>query len=211
MTTVTCHQLRAAFREGRVPNGPDVSAHVEACPDCAVLFEQEAVAGLALGRWEPTEPADLSRLRLRLQERLDRERGVRAWLRSRKTPTRVAMAVAAAVALVAAASRRAHPASTGAGAAPEWSKAAACFSYGSLFTALFLVLLWALSRRDGASVRAAAVAGSGSAGVGVLGLTAHCPSSDPVHLLEGHASVLVAWVAGCALVAWAARHRRGLT
>jgi hypothetical protein len=211
MSTVTCDEVRASFRGGRVPTGPEVSAHVETCADCAVLFEQEAVAGRALGRWEPLEPADLSRVRQELQRRLGAERGPRAWLRSRRTSTRVALAVAGAAGLVAVASRESHrpPVPEGETVASGVSLAAACFSYGSLFTALFLVLLWALSRRDGPSVRSAALAGLGSAAVGILGLSAHCPSSDPMHLLAGHASVLVAWVAACALLARAKQLREG--
>lgn len=211
MGTVTCDQLRATFRSGQVPSGPEVSAHLEVCPDCALICEDEAVAGRALGRLQPAQPVDLSRLRDGLRHKLDAERGVRAWLRSRKTSTRVSLALVVALALIAVASRRSHSVSTteAGGGVPALPQAAACFSYGSLFTALFLVLLWALSRRDGASIRTAALAGLGSAAVGVLGLSAHCPSFEPLHLLAGHASIVLAWVVACVIVAWAAPLRRG--
>ena len=211
MGTVTCDQLRRIFQGGQVPSGPEASAHVEICPACAVLSEDEGLAGRALGGLQPTESLDLSRLHASLRRRLDAERGVRAWLRSRKTSTRLVLSLVAAVTLIVAASHRTHPASTveAPGVVLALPRAAACFSYGSLFTALFLVLLWALSRRDGASVRGAALAGLGSASVGVLGLSAHCPSSAPLHLLAGHASILVAWVAACAMAAGVASLRQG--
>jgi hypothetical protein len=153
----------------------------------------------------------LSQLRTNLRHRLDEERGVRAWLRSRKTSTRWGLAVVAALALIAAASRRTHAVSKieAGGAAHALSQAAACFSYGSLFTALFLVLVWALSRRDTAPARSAALAGLGSAGVGILGLSAHCPSFEPLHLLTGHASIAAAWGVTCAVAAWVTSLHRG--
>ncbi len=213
MRIVTCDQVRATFRGGDVPSGPEILVHVEACPDCVMLFEDEGLAGLALGRLQPRQSLDLSQLRARVLHALEAERGVRAWLRCRRTSTRIGLVLAAALALVAVASRRPHVESTSeaGGAIPASPTAAACFSYGSLFTMLFLGVLWALSRRDGASVRSAALAGLGSAGVGFLGLSAHCPSSEPLHLLAGHASVLLAWVVACAAVAWAgaASLRRG--
>lgn len=204
--TVTCTELRAAFRSGRTPSGPDVSAHVEECPDCAELFERGAVVGRALAHWEGTAPPDLSRLHEGLRQRLQAERGPRAWLRSRKTSVRVGLALALAVTLVAAARRRAPPSAAleSAPAAASWPAAAACFAYGSLFTALFLGVLWMLSRRDGASARVAAIAGLTAGGVGVAALAAHCPVSEPLHLLAGHASVVVAWCAACAMASWAA-------
>jgi hypothetical protein len=211
MVTVTCTQLRAAFLSGRTPSGPEVAAHVRACPDCAELFERGAVAGRALGRLEESEQPELSRLHASLRRRLDAERGPRAWLRSRKTATRVGLALALAVTLIAAAHRRAHPSMAVAGgeAAHSWIAAASCFGYGSLFTALFLSALWMLTRRDSVSTRLATVGGLTAGGVGVAALAAHCPVSDPLHLVAGHASVVGAWAAACAVASWAAARGAG--
>lgn len=77
-----------------------------------------------------------------------------------------------------------------------------CFVFGTLLTAPTAVLLWALDRDDSPSLRTVYLSAV------ALGLSAnsllelHCPNGNPTHLLLGHASIGLVWLA-----AWlVARH-----
>jgi hypothetical protein len=82
------------------------------------------------------------------------------------------------------------------------SGAFGCFGYGALFTLPIALLLWALDRNDRASLRTICLSAA------ALGLSAnvllelHCGNGNAAHVLFGHASLGVAWLA-----VWAAtRH-----
>lgn len=198
METVRCAEIRAAFRAGDVPSGPATALHARGCPDCAQLFEQDALAGRSLAGLGQDNGADVAVLAVALKQRLSRERGVRAWLRSRPTRTRYALAVGGGLLLGLAGNLGKHAEHPAAGlelAGHSWSRASACFAYGSLFTFAFLVLLWHLDRRDRLSSVAAAFGALGAGLVGNLALHFHCPITHPWHLLAGHASLLLVWVA----------------
>jgi len=70
-----------------VPSGPSVDEHVVGCPQCAELFRNDAVLGRNLaGVARPlTEPSDQF---ARVEAALQKERGLRAFLRSRSTRMR---------------------------------------------------------------------------------------------------------------------------
>jgi hypothetical protein len=70
-----------------------------------------------------------------------------------------------------------------------------CFLYGALLTLPTAALLWAFDRDDRPSMRTVCLS------AGALGLSAnlvlelHCASGNALHLLLGHASIGVAWLA----------------
>lgn len=75
-----------------------------------------------------------------------------------------------------------------------------CLAFGGVmgFPVLFVAFLARRSRVDGAAV--AALAGVVSGLTGNLALQMHCPITDPMHLLGGHALLVV--VLGVAVAAW---------
>lgn len=81
-----CAEIRSGFVAGRVPDGPDVDAHLKWCPHCRELFERGAQLGrrLALAVLPVVEPGDLF---ARIDQEVSREVGLRARLRA--LPTRV--------------------------------------------------------------------------------------------------------------------------
>lgn len=81
-----------------------------------------------------------------------------------------------------------------------WGNPAACFSYGALLVAPFLLLLALFERRD--TVPATALVSAGAlAGIAAnLLLHAHCPSAHLGHLLLGHASIGVMWAVALGLL-----------
>ncbi|HEY6080772.1 MAG TPA: hypothetical protein VIW29_18280 [Polyangiaceae bacterium] len=95
-----CAEIRSGFASGRVPDGPAVSAHVQACPHCRVLFESDARLGraLALGQLAAPEPGQLFEA---VSRDLQAETGPRARLRSLATSTRVMALLVLAVTLTA--------------------------------------------------------------------------------------------------------------
>jgi hypothetical protein len=85
---------------GAIPNGRDVSAHVESCPACAELLADggELASRLAAAqRAESREALDPSFASL--QSAIQAERGPAAWLRSRPTEQRVALGLVAAASI----------------------------------------------------------------------------------------------------------------
>src|SRR6478609_5248104 len=92
MTTeaVECADIRRNFVAGRVPAGPDVEAHVQGCPNCRELFENDARLGrqLAQAVLPEVEPGDLF---ARIDAELSRDVGARAQLRA--PPTRWSLGI----------------------------------------------------------------------------------------------------------------------
>jgi hypothetical protein len=104
MTDVDCSRIRDAFRAGRSLDDPASAAHVSACSRCAELVADEARLGRALGAPPPDVPAQ-PHLWAAIERDVRAETGVRAWLRSRPTSQRVALA-AGVVVLAALLARR---------------------------------------------------------------------------------------------------------
>ncbi len=75
-----------------------------------------------------------------------------------------------------------------------------CFGYGALLTLPTAALLWAFDRDDQPSLRTVCLSAV------ALGLSAnfvlelHCPSGNASHLLLGHASIGVAWLAAWSML-----------
>jgi hypothetical protein len=88
-----CAEIRDSFARGVVPTGADVEAHKRACGHCSELFASQAELGrrLAGAAVLPMPLAD--ELFAQLEADVARETGLRAWLRSR--PTRLRFAIAA--------------------------------------------------------------------------------------------------------------------
>jgi hypothetical protein len=93
MRIVDCAEVRDAFRAGLLPVDSSVVAHVRQCPRCTELFADDARLGRALGSEQPLTRAAPA-LWSQIEDRLRGETGVRAWLRSRSTLLRVALAAA---------------------------------------------------------------------------------------------------------------------
>ena len=70
---------------------------------------------------------------------------------------------------------------------------AMCFGYGSAIAAGVLVAWRLFEQRSQPDFRLVATAGATAAAVGNAALVLHCPSSDPVHILSGHASIALIW------------------
>ena len=89
----------------------------------------------------------------------------------------------------------AHPASEGGIGDALIPRAVLCLSVGTLLGLPILVILGFVSRRRGpfGMPRGLAIVLAGS--VGCLGVFLHCPLVEPQHLLFGHASVLVGFIA----------------
>jgi hypothetical protein len=70
-----------------------------------------------------------------------------------------------------------------------------CFMYGALLTLPTAALLWAFDRDDRPSVRTVCLSAVALGLSANLVLELHCPSGNTLHLLLGHASLGVAWLA----------------
>lgn len=108
-----CHKTRNALARGEIPDGPEAVAHLDSCRECADLVADEAHIGLELGRLSEDDTALRSeqpsdRLWSELASQVEQETGPRAWLRSRTTPVRTALAlcIPAMAAIVYWATRR---------------------------------------------------------------------------------------------------------
>lgn len=98
-----------------------------------------------------------------------------------------------------------HPASLGGTGDDLVRRATACFVYGALLglpLALFLALLGRSARR---LVRFAVLPAAAGALAGLVSLNLHCPLTSPVHLLAGHAPIVLVLLMLAALVYRAAR------
>ncbi len=82
-----CADIRDIFLAGGFPSGPEVEEHLRFCPHCRELLEADDALGarLAAGQSQAEPGAELLRA---VEAEIARERGLRAWLRSRATPLR---------------------------------------------------------------------------------------------------------------------------
>ncbi|HEX3772856.1 MAG TPA: hypothetical protein VHV51_00260 [Polyangiaceae bacterium] len=76
----------------------------------------------------------------------------------------------------------------------------ACFRYGALLTLPTAALLWAFDRDDRLSLRTVCLSAAALGLAASLILELHCPSGNLVHVLFGHASIGLAWLALWAFV-----------
>ena len=70
-----------------------------------------------------------------------------------------------------------------------------CFGYGALFTLPVALLLWAFDRDDRPSLRTVCLSAAALGLSANLLLELHCGNGNPLHVLLGHASLGVAWLA----------------
>ena len=87
-----CAEIRDSLLAQKVPSGSSVEEHLASCPACReVLAERAALGkGLAAAR----DPAELAAPEFaELERALGREKGLRAWLRSRPTLVRTALSI----------------------------------------------------------------------------------------------------------------------
>ena len=98
-----CAQIREALLRGETPSGAEAEAHLEACPHCRELLAQNAELGrsLALANEAPLPLGFPEDLFDRLEARVADESGLRAWLRSRPSKVRFALAAASVLGVVA--------------------------------------------------------------------------------------------------------------
>ncbi len=89
-----CREIRDALVQGQAPLGADVDAHLAACPGCAELLVDDGQLGQALATSQPPE-LDASALLGGVLGSIEKERGMRAWLRSRSMLVRVGLPLAA--------------------------------------------------------------------------------------------------------------------
>ena len=87
-----CAQIRDSFVRGALPPHAEVQAHLDTCPHCRELFERDAELGHALASAAAGAVPFPEELFGQLEASVARETGLRAWLRSR--PSRVRFAVA---------------------------------------------------------------------------------------------------------------------
>jgi hypothetical protein len=82
-----------------------------------------------------------------------------------------------------------------------------CFVYGALLTLPTAALLWAFDRDDRPSVRTVCLSAASLGLSANLVLELHCPSGNVQHLLLGHASIGLAWLAAWFVVRQGSQHR----
>jgi hypothetical protein len=92
---MNCRDVRARLQDARMRHDASIEAHLRNCVECALLAADADLTGLA-GSARVT-PADIEALLGDTQSRLRRERGPAAWLRSRRTRTRLLLGAAAAL------------------------------------------------------------------------------------------------------------------
>lgn len=89
-----CAEIRQGFETGGVPSGPSVAAHLKWCPHCSELFRNAAALGRRLALAATVSVRAPSDQLAATESLLERERGVRAFLRSRSTRVRWALSLA---------------------------------------------------------------------------------------------------------------------
>jgi hypothetical protein len=94
-----CAEIRSSFVAGRLPAGAAVEAHLEVCPHCPELFENDARLGRSLAQAVGPEvaPGDLFAL---VERDVSRDTGLRARLRALPTRLRAGTLVGVAGALL---------------------------------------------------------------------------------------------------------------
>ncbi|HYQ04575.1 MAG TPA: hypothetical protein VER96_38140 [Polyangiaceae bacterium] len=73
--------------------------------------------------------------------------------------------------------------------------ALSCFGYGALLTLPVALLLWAFDRADKPALRTVCLSAAGLGLSANLLLELHCGNGNPTHVLLGHASLGLAWLA----------------
>lgn len=145
MKAIDCGAIRDSFQAGVIPRGPEVDQHLEGCQSCAELFDNAAELGQALATMNA--PLLDEEEWLKLERTLRAEVGVRAWLRSRSTSQRVAVAASCAIAMVAIAALKPR---TGLSIA-RWEVAAWSALFALAAVACLLLSLASLGRRRAAT------------------------------------------------------------
>jgi hypothetical protein len=107
VSRASCEDVRDALLAGRKPE-PELVEHARGCTQCAELIENEATLGRALAGAVSDGPPDVA-LWGELERELGAETGTRAWLRSRPTRTRTALALAGVLAVAALGLRHLRP------------------------------------------------------------------------------------------------------
>jgi hypothetical protein len=95
-----CAEIRDALLAGTSPSGPGVEAHVRDCEACGELLSERGTLGRALSQSETPSPFESALLWSALERSVAKEKGPRAWMRSRSTPVRVAAAAVVAALVV---------------------------------------------------------------------------------------------------------------
>jgi hypothetical protein len=96
--TVVCAQIRSSFVAGRVPAGPEAASHLQDCPHCRELFENDARLGRSLAQAVLPE-VDAGDLFALVERDVSQEIGLRARLRALPTRVRAGALVGVALAL----------------------------------------------------------------------------------------------------------------
>ena len=253
-----CSQIRDAFVNGGQLPEDQLAAHLSNCPQCRALFDQDAELGRSLAAQASEALPFVEEFFGQLEQRLERETGPRAWLRSRPSPVRFVLvllplllaliaggllrqradfaqypfsrvglllsiyfiAIALALGKELSESPRSNalrdhfglllfalivPALAAFAPATEVSRLAGpggafgCFSYGALLTLPIALLLWALDRDDRPSFRTVCLSAAALGLSANLLLELHCGNGNPTHVLLGHASLGLAWLAAWAI------------
>ncbi|HKO50741.1 MAG TPA: hypothetical protein VJV79_23635 [Polyangiaceae bacterium] len=253
-----CTKIRDTFVSGVPAPEERVREHLASCSHCRELFQHDGQLGRGLAAQVNDALTFGEEFWAQIEEKLARETGPRAWLRSRPSAVRftlvllpllsilivggllwqradfaqyplprvalllcmyllaillalakelsesprpdavrdhfgllafaLAVPVLAAFAPATEASRHAEP-----------GGAFSCFCYGALLTLPIAALLWACNRNDRLSVRTVCLSAAALGLSANLLLELHCGNGNVTHVLVGHASLGVAWVAAWAL------------
>jgi hypothetical protein len=90
---VDCAEIRKGFMTGEVPSGASVAEHLKVCRHCAELFDNSGELGRRLASIGCEAPRSASLQLAETESLIVRERGVRAFLRSRSTRVRWALSL----------------------------------------------------------------------------------------------------------------------
>jgi len=93
---VDCAELHETLVRGETPSGAQVSAHVGICAACAELVADGGALARRLGQSQSDATTGLPELLSAVTSAVQAERGLCAWLRSRRTEVRVAFGLGAA-------------------------------------------------------------------------------------------------------------------
>lgn len=96
-----CPEIRQGFVTGGVPSGAAVDDHLKQCSHCSELFGDAARLGRHLAGAAPRAPDDMTAQLVATESLLARERGVRAFLRSRSTRVRWTLCLTLAATVLA--------------------------------------------------------------------------------------------------------------
>ena len=249
-----CSTIRDAFvNDAALPAG-QVQDHLASCAECRDLYQNGGELGrnLALGASTAVAfPDDLFGL---LEQKLARETGPRAWLRSRPSglrflllllPLLAAVIVGGVlrhradldeyplqrvlmllsiylVAILIALGKELSEAPRGDAFRDYWALlvfalgvpilaafapatelssqahpggALGCFGYGALLTLPIALLIWGFDRDDRVSLRTVCLSAAALGLSANLMLELHCGNGNAQHVLLGHASLGIAWLA----------------